>query len=340
MQSQALIPCPSGPGFSQQGSLDWIQLVRSSYSIPREILSRFSQAGVEPLTLTVGQAIFSRFVLPPCTQQKIEETLATLKPFSSYGQVLWFGFGVKHVARLLVESEQGMICLALCGSLSVSYEKFYCAQVLRSMTQLQNASGDLSPSISQWSQLINICSGTLLSSDFPNIVEGFSRLWYNAQNPAIWQQQGGTPPDSLGQALLTLFDIASGSLQSATFVGGPDCAWIAAVAEWILCLSVEVRDAESDESLYRKVGDGHCHEAQVTILRAFHREPMVRLKDKICFLPSGVSDFHATTAGDKRVFARARSSWETILSDTFPGDALQRLLSSEAVRAFFVMPRF
>lgn len=95
----ALIPSQSGPVFSQQGTVDWTQLANSSVTFSLGVLSRLSKAGVEPFTLAVGQAIFLRFPLPPETQQEIHTTLANLKPFSSYGNVLWFGFGIKHVAR-------------------------------------------------------------------------------------------------------------------------------------------------------------------------------------------------------------------------------------------------
>jgi hypothetical protein len=335
MESSALIPNQTGPGFSQQGTVDWTQLAKSSVALSLEILSRLSKAGVEPLTLAMGQAIFSRFQLPPSTQQKIHTVLGNLKPFSSYSNILWFGFGVKHVVRLLVESEQGMTCVALCGGLSVSYDRFYCAQVLRSMTQIQEAPANLSPSITQWSNLVDSCSGTLLSSDFPNMVEGFSRLWYDGAGQDAWKRHGATSPQALGKALSTLAAISSGSLQSATFVGGADCAWVAAVAEWVLGLTIEVIDAQTGDCLYQKLGKSNDETGQVKILRALDTQySMVHVRDTTCFLPSGTEIFHASTEVGDYVFARGWSTWDTILSDTFPADALQRLTSSKAGPAF------
>ncbi|EAU37404.1 predicted protein [Aspergillus terreus NIH2624] len=335
MESSALIPNQTGPGFSQQGTVDWTQLAKSSVALSLEILSRPSKAGVEPLTLAMGQAIFSRFQLPPSTQQKIHTVLGNLKPFSSYSNILWFGFGVKHVVRLLVESEQGMTCVALCGGLSVSYDRFYCAQVLRSMTQIQEAPANLSPSITQWSNLVDSCSGTLLSSDFPNMVEGFSRLWYNGAGQDAWKRHGATSPHALGKALSTLAAISSGSLQSATFVGGADCAWVAAVAEWVLGLAIEVIDAQTGDCLYQKLGKSNDETGQVRILRTLDTQySMVHVRDTTCFLPSGAEIFHACTEVGDYVFAGGWSTWDTILSDTFPADALQRLTSSKAGPAF------
>lgn len=331
----ALIPSQSGPAFSQQGTVDWTQLANSSVTFSLGVLSRLSQAGIEPFTLAVGQAIFLRFPLPPETQQKIHETLANLKPFSSYGNVLWFGFGIKHVARLLAESEQGIACIALCGSLSVSYDKFYCAQVLRSMTQIQSAPGNLSPSISQWSSLVDVCSGTLVSSEFPNIVEGFCRLWYDYQNEHVWKIRTATPPHALGKALSTIAAVASGELHSVTFVGGVDCAWIAAIAEWVLRLTVEVQDTKTGRCLYQKIHNLEHEVPQVLILRNLDEQGSVmRLKDKMCFLPSGTDIFNAPSGNGESVFAGGHSSWNRILSDTFSADALRRLFSSEAGPTF------
>ncbi|KAL3475874.1 hypothetical protein BJX99DRAFT_270852 [Aspergillus californicus] len=341
MDTSALVSSRTGPVFSQQGTVDWTQLGKSSVALSVEILSRLSQAGVEPLTLAVGQAICSCFVLPPETQHKIHTGLTNLKPFSSYGKVLWFGFGIKHVVRLLVESEQGMACVALCGGLSVSYDKFYCAQVLRSMTQIQSAPGNLSPSISQWSSLVEVCSGTLLPSEFPHMVEGFSRLWYNDQDREMWKLRGVTSPHALGEAISTLAAVARGDLQSATFVGGADCAWIAAVAEWVLCLTVEVRDAKDNHCLYQKLNGADYEIAQVIILRTFDiQRAMVQLKDKTCFLPSGAAIFDARSETGEKLFAGGRSTWTSILSDTFPDDYLQRLFSSGGQSAFSTLLHF
>ncbi|KAL2839663.1 hypothetical protein BJY01DRAFT_250392 [Aspergillus pseudoustus] len=335
MESSSLIPSQTGPVFSQQGTVDWTQLAKSSVALSLEILSRLSQAGVEPLTLAVGQAIFSQFLLPASTQQKIQTTLEGLKPLSSYSNVLWFGFGIKHVVRLLVESEQGTTCVALCGALSVSYDKFYCAQVLRSMTKIQAAPGNLSPSITQWSNLVDTCSGTLLSSDFPNLVEGFARLWYNATGQDVWKRRGATSPQALGEALSTLAAVSSGALQSATFVGGADCAWIAAVAEWVLCLRVEVHDASTGDCLYLKHGQPGHMAAQVNILRAFDTQSsMARVRDTTCFLASGNEIFHTDPDMGDKFFGGGRSTWDSILSDTFSPQSLSILASAEVGSAF------
>lgn len=111
--------------FAQQGQVDWISLSNSSLSFSVEILSHFSKSGVEMVTVAVGQAIFSRFKVPAEGQKRLSDAISRLHAFSSYGQVLWFGFGIKHVLKTLCETEQGAACAAMCACLSVSYDTAY-----------------------------------------------------------------------------------------------------------------------------------------------------------------------------------------------------------------------
>lgn len=48
-------------GLMEQGSIDWVALSKTSVSFSLEILARCARAGVETLTIAVGQAIFSQF---------------------------------------------------------------------------------------------------------------------------------------------------------------------------------------------------------------------------------------------------------------------------------------
>ena len=63
--------------------------------------------------------------------------------------------------------------------------------------------------------------------------------------------KGATSPAALSNAILGLGKVSNGAIASATFVGGVDCAWLAAVAEWLFSLRVEVIDANGG-CRYRK----------------------------------------------------------------------------------------
>lgn len=93
--------------FAQQGTVDWTAISRSTFTFSVEVMSRFSKAGVEMITCAMGQAMCSQFNVPPEGQKRITDAISKLKAYSSYGQVLWFGFGVKHIVRSLCETKQG-----------------------------------------------------------------------------------------------------------------------------------------------------------------------------------------------------------------------------------------
>ena len=52
-----------GPCFAQQGSVDWVALGQTQFSASIAILGRLSSAGIETLTVTVGQVICSKIPL-------------------------------------------------------------------------------------------------------------------------------------------------------------------------------------------------------------------------------------------------------------------------------------
>ena len=96
---------PAGPqqnqgfGFAQQGNVDWVSLGQTQFSASIAVLGRLSSAGVEPLTVAVGQAICSRIPLGIHGEKVLAEAMSRLRASSSFGDVIWFGVGVRHILR-------------------------------------------------------------------------------------------------------------------------------------------------------------------------------------------------------------------------------------------------
>lgn len=88
--SGALVANSQVPGanFVQQGSVDWVALSNSTLSFSVEVLSRFSKAGVEIITIAIRQALFLGFNVPADGQKRLLDSIAGLKSFASYGNVL------------------------------------------------------------------------------------------------------------------------------------------------------------------------------------------------------------------------------------------------------------
>ncbi|KAH8745734.1 hypothetical protein BGZ57DRAFT_918328 [Hyaloscypha finlandica] len=330
--SNALVPSNgSSANFAQQGSVDWVALSGSTFTFSVEVLSRFAKAGVEMITVAMGQAIFSHFKLRPDGQQRFSDAIAKLKAFSSYGKALWFGFGVKHIVRILSETEQGTACAAMCACLSVSYDSLFSSRVLKALTDQQAAPDALTPSLSQWNALLNVCAGAVSNSKFSKQVEGMTRLLaFSATSQNIFLNEP-TSPDLLAQALLELGQVSRGDVRSVTLLGGADCGWLAAVSQWLLSLSVDITDELG--CLMYSHRSPHCPSyPQVIFVRyldASRNTYATTLRQRSFFIPPGKLCFGIQAGvGDRpaqHIFSSGRSDWASILHDSF-GDSINVLL--------------
>ncbi|KFY33840.1 hypothetical protein V494_07273 [Pseudogymnoascus sp. VKM F-4513 (FW-928)] len=336
--STALVPSgDNSNAFAQQGTVDWTMLSRSTVNFTVEILARLSRAGVEPITAAMGQAIFTGFNLDPDGQKRFSDTISRLKAFSSYGEIMWFGFGVKHIVRTLSETEQGATCAAICACLSVSYDSYFCSKVLKSMADQQKAPNSLMPSLSQWAALINICSGVVSSSRFPHLVEGYSRLTQSYAGDSRHALQETTSADSLARALLELSKVSSGTVQSVTFIGGADCGWLAALAQWLLSLRVDIVAANGSVLYSSRTPADSSYYPQVSIIRQLGHNSQINttLVKQSVFVKQGrlFFDIKRDPFSQDHFFSAGRSEWPTILHDTFGAD-LDALLHPDAIQDF------
>ncbi|RYP24934.1 hypothetical protein DL765_000162 [Monosporascus sp. GIB2] len=89
----------TSPVFPQSGQLDWVALARTPMTYSVEVMARLANAAIDPLTVHASLAIFSSISFPPSGQAELTESLSHLKGCSSYGKVLWFGLGVRHIVK-------------------------------------------------------------------------------------------------------------------------------------------------------------------------------------------------------------------------------------------------
>ena len=337
----------SSPHFSQQGTVDWVSLSNATFTFSVEVMSRLSKAGVETITFAIGQTLFMKFTVPPDGQKRVTDAVSKLKACSSLGDVLWFGFGLKHVIRILCETEQGVICTGICACLCVSYDSDFRARVFQSMCGKVIGHEGLRPSLPQWAALINVCAGSLAHSMFPDRVEGFCRLAH-AQYTAGFQRNGvfgPTTPEALADAILSLSKVSNGTQTSTTVSGGPDCGWLAAIAEWLFNLRVEVK-TESGQTLYWQGTNYDGATPQVTIVFASDEPaPTITLQvvNRTFRLPFGKFNPFNSALHKRSLFIPGRSSWSTILGDTF-GSTFRLLISppliaQSASLIFAALPR-
>ena len=323
--------------FQQQGSVDWVELSGRSVQFSVAVLARLSRAGIDPFTLQAGRAICTNFILHPTGQGRISDAILVLKKFGSYGDVIWFGFGVKHVVTDLAETEEGLTLVALCAALSTTYDSLYGARVLRELCCLCKAPQLFSPAIRQWKILVELCSGILTTGHFVLVLDGFRRLVSGGRNKSrLEANRSPTSYSALAEAILTIAQVTNKRLASAAFTGGLDCVWLAAVAEWVFSLDVVIY-SPAGVLLYRS-GPLDQQPPQITLVYLEYKEYLEEesfVSEKTSLISGGCTLFvreDKNPLGDIHLFIW-RSSWSTILHDTFH-ESVDELLEGQNAYQF------
>lgn len=212
-----------------------------------ETLSRISKAGVESLTLCAANAIFRRVELGALGEGRVLDASGRVGTFSSANNALWFGFGTKSIVRALAESSEGLACIGICSCLTEEFSSETSAKILRELFLLYHPPVELTPSLQQWISLLEASSGLFTSSHFGHTLYGLSRLCLTEDQPNI---RYSSSTESIAAVLKELFDVSTGNTAKVHISGGADCAWIAAVAHWLLGLTITVHN-ETGDVIYR-----------------------------------------------------------------------------------------
>ena len=308
--SGTLVPTGGG-NFQQSGQLDWVSLSKSTFTFGLDVLVRLSKAELDPATIAIGLIACNRFVIKAEAQKRIYDALSNLKSFSSFGKLVWFGFGIKPIIKDLADTEHGMACVALCACMSTSYDSFYVAEVLREFCKFRETPPDIIPSVHQWKSLVHICAGSVSNSKFPTLLEGLIRLVCPGAGVSFHQP---TSTSALAKAIGALTDVSNDKLANITIAGGLDCIWLAAISEWALALDVEIR-VDSGCTVYRSsTNDDRCFPAVTIILVSDNEQPTQLSK---CYVVPKGHKFWGDLDPDQPRFRGGRSEWANILADTF-----------------------
>ena len=306
-----------------QGAVDWTQLAKSAVQFEVSVLGRLAAADISPLTLIVGQAVSSGFVLSDVGTSRVRAALAVLPSFSSIGDVLWFGLGVKHVVRQLAETEEGLRLITLCGCLSEVLVPKHAAIILMDLAKDCGAPDTLRPSPDQWLKLLGSCSATLRTTSFACIAEQFMLFHSGAGRPAYTGTRFSD--EDLVKALAALFRLSSGSLISMTLVGARACGWVAAVGHYFLGLDVEIQDADGKTCFRSTDCEGRIHilvlygDSDQTHVQVTQTTYVIEAASKLFLHPGAVDHFPMC----------GTVPWESCLYTTF-GSAVSKLLQPRA----------
>jgi hypothetical protein len=249
--------------FQQQGTVDWTSLTKNTVSASIDVLSRISAAGIDPYTIVVSRAVGGRLVWSSLGRKRFDQAVQSCQAKAAYLQVLWFGFGVKHIVNILTSTEQGATCAALCACLAECYSVSYASEIMIEMTKASGLPFDAAPSLQQWRALVDSCAGLLANSTFGIRAEHFMRLdgetrVANHASGCSWfrQTRGVAAREAIAEALIGLASLSRRVLQQMTISGQADAGFIAAIADWLLDIDIEIRRGSDGSILFTNCATG------------------------------------------------------------------------------------
>lgn len=320
----------SSQHFTTKGSVDWTALGRMQISGSIEILARLSAAGVEPLTVAVGQAMCSRIPLGVHGEKVLMEAMEKLTAFSSFGDLIWFGVGVRHILRTLVQTSQGASLVALCAALAEGHSIPMAALMMFEMSKVLGSPDDLRPSFAQWEALVKVCSSVFtVTTVGVRLQQLLTLCGYRTKSFFLdGFDYPGYPPE-LVEALLAIGKVSSGTLRDVELTGGGSCACLAVFAEYILGLRVQVRKASGQLLAMNHSTDQNTQ--VVVIFDDLHSDTSeVRRTGQSYIISDGskfIQEFFpgSHTNCDGRFSLAGRVPWQSLLHDVF-GDVVDAVL--------------
>lgn len=126
------------------------------------------------------------------------------------------------------------------------------------MTKISKPTTECIPSLLQWRNMVNSCAGLVSNSTFALRAEQLMRLSGHLRVASRLSQCDYRHPgreishkSKIAEALLGLAKLSRGVLFQMTLIGGADAGFLAALADWLLGLDVEVKGGKEQETLFR-----------------------------------------------------------------------------------------
>lgn len=199
------------------------------------------------------------------------------------------------------------------------------AEILLEMARLVNIDGQYMPSSQSWKDLLNACAGTLSTSRFPKLAEHLMqsanddhRLGaYGGYDASPTRSRTCSSPKNIAAALSELSQVSRNVLKSVTIVGGSDAAWLAALAEFLLGLSVRLTTTEGT-LLYRNRDDEDFQvEVVLDISPGTEGDPILALTGRTVILEDVTKLFEEEGRSPDAAVVSGRVEWKDVLSRSF-----------------------
>ena len=322
-------------GFQQQGSFDWNAIATNSGIFSIQLFQRVSSANVDLYTILVAHNVCGRLLCGSEGRKRFIKALQSCSGLAGYRKVLWFGFGIKHIASALVATDQGTTCAALCSCLAECYTTDYAAEILMEMSMISLPVNEQQPSLLQWHDLVDSCAGLVAKSNFALRAEQMMRLVGESRIASpnrkfavhLYTNERGTAHKTdIATTLLGLGRLSNKSLFQMTIVGGADAGFVAAIADWLLDLRVEIRggrntESECEETLFRSNNCGPNDQPQLLVI--YQKDvagDSIHCEGQTYRLPDARQVIRREDGSPRNTGLSGRVPWEKALEYTFNSD--------------------
>ena len=320
----------AGTGTSQQsGVISWTDLMNNVVSGAGAVLSRLSQAGVDPFTTIVGQVVCQEFRLGSEGHDLLVRIIDGLIYKSAIGNVMHYGFGLDSIVRNLSATYEGGILVLLCAATSECYSEKHAAKIIWELMQLYQPEtrNDYIPSVFQWLALVRQCNGMLARDEFPLMAERLMSMHpikglnvgldFFGQVYIANKERRISSAASVASTILALGHVSLGRLERMTVTGGVDAGWLAALAIRFFNLRVSIH-GEDAQVLYNNCGPDEVHQIDVIFASSDKPQHHLEVKSKLFVL----QEFRTFFVNGPEVLYElsllcGRVPWDRVLSLTF-----------------------
>ncbi|KAL9593397.1 MAG: hypothetical protein Q9179_005904 [Wetmoreana sp. 5 TL-2023] len=154
----------------------------------------------------------------------------------------------------MAETVAGIKCLAICACLAEAHTEGLAAWVLAELWRICRFHEDYEPSHSQFLALVKASAGIISHTEFSRIMDKMlgDQLWRQPLGPLYPDQEAPDMDEGILEAsnakdiasvLHGLFKVSRGDAAYIIVNGGIECAFIAALAHWLLNLKVQVQNS-------------------------------------------------------------------------------------------------
>ena len=274
------------PSFAQQGQVDWVAFGNTIWTLSAAMLQRFAGSGIQPVTYGAGLALASRFRMSKDGRERMDQAMRSLRGIPGLDKILWFGFGHQSFVRIMGDNQLGLNCVALCSCLTEVHSEDVAARVLEELWELNNFPENYEPSHTQFLALVKACSGVVARSGFGRRLDAMTGhgLWLFSRTYSSMLKASNAI--EIAKALNALFQITRAEVETITLLGQNECAFVAALADWLFDLAIYIED-DAGEVLFKSFEDLSREGAQVLVIYTEERFPTAIQQSTTYVLPVG-----------------------------------------------------